>query len=85
MTRLSTSLSQPSHKVVISIWVQEEEEKVITEDNENQRQATLKILKRGDENQLESNVSVSVYRIPVSVYHIPVSVYHVPVSREGGR
>ena len=45
----------------------------VTEDNENQRQATLKRLKRGDENELERNVLVSVYRVPVSVYHIPVS------------
>ena len=43
----------------------------VTEDNENQRQATLKRLKRGDESELERNV--------------PVSVYRVPVSREGGR
>ena len=50
----------------------------VTEDNENQCQATLKRLKRGDENELERNV-------PVSVYHVPVSVYRVPVSREGGR
>ena len=71
----------------------------VTEDNENQRQATLKRLKRGDENELERNIPVSVYgvpltvyRVPVSVYHVPVSVYHVPVSvycvpvsREGGR
>ena len=49
----------------------------VTEDNENQRQATLKRLKQGDENELERNV-------PVSVYRVPVSVYHVPVSREGG-
>ena len=33
-----------------------------TEDNENQRQVTLKRLKRGDENELERNVPVSVYR-----------------------
>ena len=46
----------------------------VTEDNENQRQATLKRLKRGDENKLERNVPVYVYRIPVSVYHVPVSV-----------
>ena len=50
----------------------------VTEDNENQHQATLKRLKRGDENELERNV-------PVSVYRVPVSVYRVPVSREGGR
>ena len=43
----------------------------VTEDNEKQHQATLKILKRGDENGLERNVAVSVYR--------------VPVPREGGR
>ena len=43
----------------------------ITEDNENQRQATLKRLKRDDENGLERSV--------------PISVYRVPVSREGGR
>ena len=35
-------------------------------------------MKRGDENELERNV-------PVSVYRVPVSVYRVPVSREGGR
>ena len=40
----------------------------VTEDNENQRQATLKRLKRGDENELERNVPVSVYCVPVSVY-----------------
>ena len=28
----------------------------VTEDNENQRQATLKRLKRGDENELERNL-----------------------------
>ena len=50
----------------------------VTEDNENQRLATLKRLKRGDENELERNV-------PVSVYRVPVSVYRVPVSRDGGR
>ena len=50
----------------------------VKEDNENQRQSTLKRLKRGDENELERNV-------PVSVYRIPVSVYRIPVSREGGR
>ena len=50
----------------------------VTEDNENQRQVILKRLKRGDENELERNV-------PVSVYRVPVSVYCVPVSREGGR
>ena len=64
----------------------------VTEDNENQCQATLKRLKRSDKNELERNVPesvycvpVSVYRVPVSVYHVPVSVYRVPVSREGGR
>ena len=56
----------------------------VTEDNENQCQATLKRLKRGDENELERNVPVSVYRVPVSVNRVPVSVYCVPVSREGG-
>ena len=50
----------------------------VTEDNENQCQATLKRLKRGDENELERN-------IPVYVYRVPVSVYRIPVSREGGR
>ena len=43
----------------------------VTEDNENQRQDTFKRLKRGDENELERN--------------IPVSVYRVAVSREDGR
>ena len=63
----------------------------VIEDNENQRQASLKRLKRGDENELERNVPVSVYRVPVSVYCVPVSVYRVPVSvycvpvsRDGG-
>ena len=41
-------------------------------------------MKQGDENELERNVPVSVYRIAVSVYRVPLSVYHVPVSREGG-
>ena len=50
----------------------------VTEDNENQCQATLKRLKRGDENELERNG-------PVSVYRVLVSVYRVPLSREGGR
>ena len=50
----------------------------VTEDNENQCQATLKRLKRGDDNELERNV-------PVSVYRVPVSVYRVPVPRDGGR
>ena len=37
--------------------IQEEEENVvITEDNKNQHQATLKRLKRGDENELEINI-----------------------------
>ena len=31
----------------------------------------------GDENELERNVPVSVYRVPVSVYRAPVSAYHV--------
>ena len=43
----------------------------VTEDNENQRQATLKRFKRCDENELERNVPVSVYRVPVSVYPRP--------------
>ena len=47
----------------------------VTEDNDNLCQATLKRLKRGNENELERNV-------PVSVYHGPVSVYRVPVSRK---
>ena len=65
--------------------IQEEEEmSSVTEDNDNLRQATLKILKRGDENELERNVPEPVYHIPVSVYRIPVSVYCVPVTREGG-
>ena len=52
----------------------------VTEDNENQRQATLKRLKWGDEkNEFERN------DVPVSVYRVPVSVYRVSVSREGGR
>ena len=51
----------------------------VKEENENQCQATLKRLKGGDENELEKNVAVSVYRIPVLVYR------RVPVSREGGR
>ena len=50
----------------------------VREDNENQCQATLKRLKRGDENELERNV-------PVSVYRVPTSVSRVPVSREGSR
>ena len=29
-----------------------------------------KRLKRGDENELERNVPVSVYRVPVSVYRV---------------
>ena len=36
-------------------------------------------MKRGDENELERKVSVSVYRVPVSVYRVPVSVYRVKV------
>ena len=52
----------------------------VTEDKENQHQATLKRLKRGHENELVRSVPVSVYRVPVSVYRIPVSVYRVPVS-----
>ena len=57
----------------------------VTEDNENQYQATFKRLKRGDENELERNVPISVYRVPVSVYRVPVSMYRVSVSIEGGR
>ena len=33
----------------------------VTEDNENQRQATLKRLKRGDKHELERNVPDTVY------------------------
>ena len=61
-------------------YKRKKERSSVTEDNENQRQATLKRLKRGDENELERNVPVSVYRVPVSVNRIPVSVYRVPVS-----
>ena len=46
----------------------------VTENNENQRQATLKRLKRGDENEVKRNVPVSVYHVPLSVYRVPVSV-----------
>ena len=34
-------------------------------------------IERGDENELDRNVPVSVYRVPVSVYRVPVSVYRV--------
>ena len=49
----------------------------VTEDNENQRQTTLKRLKRGDENELERNVPVFVY---ASLYMCTASLYPCTVS-----